>query len=72
MSKPLTVFGATGQQGGNLVDYTLSNPELSRAYKIRVITWDPSKPTAVELQERGVEVVKVISFIDENHLGSCM
>ena len=37
MSKPLTVFGATGQQGGNLVDYTLSNPELSRAYKIRVI-----------------------------------
>ena len=72
MSKLLTVFGATGQQGGNLIDYTLSNPKLSRAYKIRGITRDLSKPAAVELQERGVEMVKVISFIDENHLRSCM
>ncbi|KAK3166644.1 hypothetical protein OEA41_009769 [Lepraria neglecta] len=58
MRKLLTVFGATGQQGGNLIDYTLSNPELSRAYKIRGITRDPSKPAAVEFQERGVEMVK--------------
>ena len=72
MRKLLTVFGATGQQGGNLIDYTLSNSELSRTYKIRGITRDPSKPAAVELHERGVEMVKVISFIDENHLRSCM
>ena len=59
MSKILTVFGATGQQGGSLIAYALKDPSLSKIYKLRGVTRDPSKPAAVALKEKGVEVVKV-------------
>ena len=59
MSRILTIFGATGQQGGSLLAYVLKTPELSRIYKLRAITRDPSKPAALALKENGVEVVKV-------------
>src|SRR6187402_3401674 len=58
MSKLLTVFGATGLQGGSLVDYVLKNPELSKLYRIRGITRDASKATSLALKERGAEVVE--------------
>ena len=58
MSKLLTVFGATGQQGGSLIDYVLKNPELSSMYRVRGITRDRSNPTAVALKARGVEVIE--------------
>ncbi|KAH6715261.1 hypothetical protein BKA61DRAFT_722170 [Leptodontidium sp. MPI-SDFR-AT-0119] len=58
MSKLLTIFGATGQQGGSLINYVLKNSELSELYRIRGITRDTSKPSAVVLRERGVEVVE--------------
>ncbi|KAH7321523.1 hypothetical protein BKA65DRAFT_540728 [Rhexocercosporidium sp. MPI-PUGE-AT-0058] len=58
MSKLLTVFGATGQQGGSLTDYVLKNNELSQLYRIRAITRDISKPSAIALKDRGVEVVQ--------------
>ena len=60
MSKLLTVFGATGLQGGSLIAYVLEHPELSRIYKVRGITRDVDKPAAVALKEKGVEVVKVV------------
>ena len=59
MSKLLTVFGATGLQGGSVVDHVLQNPELSKIYRLRGITRDVSKPAAIELKKKGVEVVKV-------------
>ena len=59
MSKLLTVFGATGLQGGSVVDYVLQHPELSKTYRLRGITRDVSKPAAAALKEKGVEVVKV-------------
>ena len=59
MSKVLTVFGATGLQGGSVVDYVLQHPELSKTYRLRGITRDVSKPAAAALKEKGVEVVKV-------------
>ena len=57
MSKLLVVFGATGQQGGSVIDYVLNDSELSKEYSLRAITRDISKPAAQELQRRGVQVV---------------
>ncbi len=56
-SKILTVFGATGNQGGSVIASVLSNPKLSSEYKLRGITRDPSKPNAKKLTEKGVEMV---------------
>ncbi|KAF7504824.1 hypothetical protein GJ744_001690 [Endocarpon pusillum] len=56
-SKLLTVFGATGNQGGSVIANVLSNPQLSSEYKLRGITRDPSKPNAKKLTEKGVEMV---------------
>ena len=58
MSKLFTVFGATGQQGGSVVNYVINDPELSKIYKVRGITRDSSSASAQELQSKGVEVVK--------------
>ncbi|KAE8378919.1 hypothetical protein BDV26DRAFT_280683 [Aspergillus bertholletiae] len=57
MSKLITIFGATGNQGGSVINHILADPQLSAEFKIRGITRDPTKPAAQELQKRGVEVV---------------
>ncbi|KAF9898225.1 hypothetical protein BX616_004319 [Lobosporangium transversale] len=56
--KILAVIGATGQQGGSVINYVLNHPELSKQFKLRAVTRNPSKPEAQALKERGVEVVK--------------
>lgn len=61
MSKLLSVFGATGQQGGALIKYILETPELTKIFKLRGITRDTSKAQAVELKHKGVEMVQVSS-----------
>lgn len=58
MSKVLTVFGATGNQGGSVIKSVLANSKLSSEYKLRGITRDPSKPAGKALAEKGVELVK--------------
>lgn len=59
MSKLLVVFGATGNQGGSVVQTVISDPTLSNEYKVRAITRDASKPEAQALQKTGkVEVVQ--------------
>lgn len=58
MSKLLAVFGATGKQGGSVINYVLNDPELSNEFKIRAITRDSSKPAAQALKQRGIEVVE--------------
>ncbi|RLV85149.1 NmrA-like family domain-containing protein 1 [Meyerozyma sp. JA9] len=58
MSKLFVVFGATGRQGGSTISYVLDDPELSKQYKIRAVTRDPSNPKLSSFKERGVEVVK--------------
>jgi uncharacterized protein YbjT (DUF2867 family) len=59
MSKVLlVVFGATGQQGGSVVDFVISDPDLSQRYRVRGLTRDPAKPAAQALQRKGVEVVR--------------
>ncbi|KAL2436482.1 hypothetical protein ABEF95_011004 [Exophiala dermatitidis] len=56
--KIITVFGATGNQGGSTLSAILNNPELSAKYKIRAITRDPSKPGAQALASKGAELAK--------------
>lgn len=51
MSKVLAVFGATGQQGGSVINYVLNDPELSRKYKIRAIIRNVSSEKAKRLKE---------------------
>ena len=57
MSKVLAVFGATGRQGGAVIDYVLNDTELSQEYKIRAITRDTNSKNAKQLEEK-VEVVQ--------------
>jgi uncharacterized protein YbjT (DUF2867 family) len=59
MSKLITVFGATGAQGGSVIRELLRDPKLSSEFKIRGITRDPTKPVAQSLAQQGVEVITV-------------
>ena len=57
--KILVVFGATGKQGGSVINSILDDPKSSAQFSIRAITRDPSKPSAQALTKRGVECVSV-------------
>jgi uncharacterized protein YbjT (DUF2867 family) len=59
MSKLLTVFGASGVQGGSVIRSVLADPILSKSFKIRAVTRDATKPTAQTLEKQGVEVITV-------------
>ncbi|KAI5919192.1 hypothetical protein F4810DRAFT_688749 [Camillea tinctor] len=56
MSKILTVFGATGNQGGSVIRSVLADAVLSKEFKIRGITRDVSKPAARALAAKGIDV----------------
>ena len=51
----ITVFGATGIQGGSVVRHLLAS---DKSYRIRAVTRDSTKPAAQKLTEQGVEVVQ--------------
>lgn len=55
--KILVVFGATGNQGGSIIDAVLGDSKTANEFKIRGITRDPSKPNAKALEAKGVECV---------------
>ncbi|KAJ5617300.1 hypothetical protein N7537_002414 [Penicillium hordei] len=57
MSKIFVVFGATGNQGGSVIDSILSDPELSRDFRIRGVTRNPDSARATNLKGKGVEMV---------------
>lgn len=68
MSKLITVFGATGNQGGSVIRHILADADLSKEFKIRGITRDVTKPAAQALVNQGVEVKSVcISRTTPNH-----
>ncbi|XP_069838297.1 nmrA-like family domain-containing protein 1 [Dendropsophus ebraccatus] len=51
--KIITVFGATGAQGGSVANSLL----MDRTFAVRAVTRDTSKPAALKLKEAGAEVV---------------
>ena len=51
----VTVFGATGMQGGSIVRELLKHPN---DYHIRGVTRNPDSDAAKQLASQGVEVVK--------------
>ncbi|EHA49387.1 hypothetical protein MCOR27_001382 [Pyricularia oryzae] len=55
--KIITVFGATGKQGGSIVEKFISDPKLKDEWAVRGVTRDVSKDSAKALASRGVEVV---------------
>ena len=69
MSKLITVFGATGNQGGSVIRAILADPKLKSEFKIRGVTRDPSKRAAEELKKLGVEVVNVRMLTTYKHHG---
>lgn len=71
MSKLITIFGATGNQGGSVIKHILEDPQLSKEYKIRGITRDTSKKSAQDLVKQGVEVVSVRPRLMKPLLSRC-
>jgi len=55
MAKIITVFGATGAQGGGLARAILADPE--RRFRLRAATRKPDSPAARALADQGAEVV---------------
>src|SRR5512145_3194604 len=55
MSRIITVFGATGAQGGGLARAILSDP--ARRFRLRAVTRKPSSPAALALAAAGAEIV---------------
>ena len=56
--KIITVFGATGNQGGSTALAIFNSSDLSSKYKVRAITRDPSKPTSQALAAKGAELTQ--------------
>jgi hypothetical protein len=59
VKKIITVFGATGQQGGPVAQIFLSDPKLKDEWAVRAVTRDTSKEPAKKLESQGAEVVAV-------------
>ncbi|KAG0651199.1 hypothetical protein D0Z07_2002 [Hyphodiscus hymeniophilus] len=57
--KIITVFGATGAQGGSVVKAILGDSKLRDSWTVRGITRDVSKPSAKALESQGAETVAV-------------
>ncbi|KAF5600848.1 hypothetical protein FPANT_2007 [Fusarium pseudoanthophilum] len=57
MSKVFTVFGATGKQGGSVIQAFLADKKLSSEFAIRAVSRDINKPASKDLAAKGVEVV---------------
>ncbi|KAF5004134.1 hypothetical protein FDECE_9348 [Fusarium decemcellulare] len=57
MSKIITVFGATGSQGGSVVKTFLQDQKLKAEWTVRGVTRDASSSRAQALASQGVEVV---------------
>ena len=62
MSKTIAVTGATGSQGGGVVNIMRKTP----GWSVRAITRNPTSEAAKKLAAAGVEVVQA-SFDDEIH-----
>lgn len=60
--KIIAVIGATGGQGGSVVQTILADPKLS-GWAVRGITRDVSKGSSEKLASQGVELVAVSNYL---------
>lgn len=58
MSKVITVFGATGGQGGGVVSALLKAIDRGESYAVRAVTRNPDGAKAQDLKSKGCEVVR--------------
>lgn len=56
--KTVTVFGATGNQGGAVVRSLLANPD----FRVRAVTRNPRSERSQALQSLGAEIVQADGF----------
>lgn len=59
--KIITVFGATGKQGGPVVQIFLHDPKLKDEWAVRGVTRNVESESAKKLTAQGVDVVSVCS-----------
>jgi uncharacterized protein YbjT (DUF2867 family) len=69
MTKLITVFGSTGNQGGSVVRAILNHPQLSKEWKVRGVTRNLDKPDAQAMVAKGVEMVTVSLLIRRLWIG---
>lgn len=62
--KIIAVFGATGQQGGSVVDIFLNDPKLKNEWSVPAVTRDITKESAKKLAAQGAEVVQVRRLLE--------
>ncbi|KAB5578572.1 NmrA-like family-domain-containing protein [Coniochaeta sp. 2T2.1] len=55
--KIITVFGATGGQGGSVADIFLNDAKLKSDWAVRAVTRDVTKESSKKLQSKGAEVI---------------
>ncbi|EGO57252.1 hypothetical protein NEUTE1DRAFT_121747 [Neurospora tetrasperma FGSC 2508] len=55
--KTITVFGATGLQGGSVAAIFLNDPKLNADWTVRAVTRDVTKESAKQLADQGAQVV---------------
>lgn len=59
MSKLLAVIGATGNQGGAVIESILNDPEAKSQFKMRGLTRDANSSKSKALAAKGIEMVSV-------------
>ena len=55
----ITVLGATGKQGGSVINSILADSAASSKFALRAVTRDVNKDSAKALAAQGAEVVAV-------------
>lgn len=65
--KIITVFGATGNQGGSVVQIFLNDPKLKDKWAVRGVSRNVESGSAKELTALGVDMVSVCLALFPGH-----
>ncbi|WPH01301.1 Hypothetical protein R9X50_00414000 [Acrodontium crateriforme] len=68
MQRILVIVGATGNQGGSVIDAVLRDAKLNKDYRLRGITRNLEGASAKALVERGIEMVQAETGDEESHV----
>lgn len=69
--KIITVFGATGKQGGSVVQAFLKDAKLKDEWAVRGVSRKVDGDAAKQLTSQGVEMVAVSTHIHETRQDIC-